>query len=687
LIEKYLKPMKIASFDVFDTVLLRVVGDPKAIFLLLGKKLVRQALVACSPEVFAYNRIKAELRAFKNIGEKYSLHSIYSELATALQLTPKHLEKIMQLELDLESKLLCPVPVAREIIKTARDNGDLVAFISDMYLSSEFIQEQLIRHSFWNEGDVLYVSNEYGELKSTGRLFQELSIRVGISSDRISHWGNDLRVDVQGAKKAGIRAQHFQEGNLNRYEQILESYSYATEGLSSVMAGASKLVRLQLPAHNSHQMALRDVAAGVVAPILVGYVLWLLQQARQMDLKRLYFVSWDGQILLEIARRLIGKLDNIDCELRYIYGSRLSWNLPALVSLNEDQALQMLKRPSWLLDAISTLSLRNFWARVNIGPKEIEDSLFSMGFKKEDWEQTLSPKAQQALHPLLEDRKINDLIFQKATQQRKILMNYLNQEKLLDVIPQGVVDLGWFGSSYDSLHPILELKGATLDVGLFFGLRSRSQEHQSSSKKGYFFDEQLQTGFALALPELGIVPLEMFCTADHGKVVGFVEKNGQACPQFKEGRNQGAIAWGLPLVRDAVYNFTENLMLDIGMFNPYADVREASVEILNSFCLTPTEVEAVSWGDFPWEKGHSEKTDFLAEPYSCLHVAKSFLTVRLAAHQGVWTKGLIARSSQTIQKAIKGFLLYRSLLNVIKSKIRINSIFLYLIISSNCSDS
>jgi FMN phosphatase YigB (HAD superfamily) len=659
--------MQIASFDVFDTVITRIVGDPKAIFLILGKNLFKQSLLVCTPETFARARMKAESRAFKNISEKNTLQHIYSELAIALHLSDEQQKKIMQLELDLESKFLRPIPIARETIKAARERGNRIAFVSDMYLPSDFIQEQLVFHSFWQERDFLYVSNEYGKSKATGQLFQKLMEQEGILPDQISHWGNDLRVDVQGARKVGLKAQHFVEGNLNRYEQILESHSYATEGFSSSMAGASRLVRLQLSATSPSQEALRDVAAGVVAPTLVGYVLWILQQARQMGLKRLYFVSRDGQILLEIARRLIGKLD-IDCELRYIYGSRLSWNLPALDSLDADQACQFLNRSSWLLDTTSSLSLRDFWARVNIVPEEIEHSLSLAGFQKEDWERTLSPKEQQVMHSLLEDRKIYDLILQKSAQQHQVLINYLNQEKLLDTTPKGIVDLGWFGSSYDSLRPILESKNATLDVGLFFGLRSRSTIDRNTTKKGYFFDEASQTGFASALPGLGIVPLEMFCAADHATVVGFVENNGLACPLFRVKDNQKITDWGLTLVRDAVYNFTENLLLDKDFVNPYADVREASAQLLSSFWLSPTAFEALVWGDFPWEKGHSEKTVSLAEPYHWKDVIKSFLTTKLVSHQGIWIEGSISRSSPAIRRAIHGFRRFRQLLVAIKTK-------------------
>lgn len=542
--------MQSESFDVFNTVLTRIVGDPKTIFLLLGRQLVSQSLINTTPEAFAYARNRAESRACKNIGAKYTLDNIYIEMAVALRITDEQQEKIMQLELELESKLICPIPTIKESIQTARERGARVIFLSDTYLSNDFIRERLVQHGFWQEGDELYLSHEYGKPKPVGNLFRKLIPSEGVLLDRTSRWGNELSIDTQKAKKVELRAQHFRESNLNRYEQILENHSRATEGLSSAMAGASKLARLQIPVSNSKERALRDVAAGVVAPTFVSFALWILLQAKQMGLKRLYFVSRDGQILLEIARRLIGKL-GIDCELRYIYGSRLSWNLPAISSLSKKQALQMLKRSSWILEAKSDLSIQGFFARVSIAPQEIEDSLASAGFKKEDWEKVLNLSEQQALYPLLDDRKVKDLIFQKAAQKQQVLMKYLEQEEMLDSAPKGLVDLGWFGSSYDSLAAIVDTRGAPLNVGLFFGLRSNSQSNQSDCKKSYFFDERMQTGFKYALPELGVVPLEMFCSADHGTVIGFIEKEGHIQPVLERNAIKGLLT--------GVYHWLERL--------------------------------------------------------------------------------------------------------------------------------
>jgi hypothetical protein len=67
------KMNKLASFDVFDTVLTRVVGSPRTLFLLLGKRLAGLSIIDCTPETFTRARINAERYALKKSGEEVTL--------------------------------------------------------------------------------------------------------------------------------------------------------------------------------------------------------------------------------------------------------------------------------------------------------------------------------------------------------------------------------------------------------------------------------------------------------------------------------------------------------------------------------------------------------------------------------------------------------------------------------------
>jgi predicted HAD superfamily hydrolase len=65
--------------------------------------------------------------------------------------------------------------------------------------------------------------------------------------------------------------------------------------------------------------AYATLAADVVAPCYVAYVKWLLNDAQKRGIKRLYFLSRDGYILMKIAENM----EHDGIELRYLFLSLL----------------------------------------------------------------------------------------------------------------------------------------------------------------------------------------------------------------------------------------------------------------------------------------------------------------------------------------------------------------------------
>jgi FMN phosphatase YigB (HAD superfamily) len=307
------------SCDVFDTMLVRVVGAPSAVFLILGKRLAAGGLIRCSAEAFARARIEANRRARRNAGRGVGLGDIYHELQFSMDLSDAEREAIRAEELTLETELLRPVPGAADRLAEARAAGQAVAFLSDMYLDSAFLRGQLERHGLLAEGDGCYVSCEAGCGKEDGRAYRAMAEREGVPPGSVLHRGNDPRSDVAGARAAGVGAEPFLEGNLNRFEEALEAHTYATQGLSSVMAGAARLARLSVPASSAREAALRDVAASVGGPTLVSYMLWLLTRARRLGIRRLYFLAPDGHFLVRVVEALVRKL-GAECDARVIPG-------------------------------------------------------------------------------------------------------------------------------------------------------------------------------------------------------------------------------------------------------------------------------------------------------------------------------------------------------------------------------
>jgi predicted HAD superfamily hydrolase len=667
---------QIASFDVFDTVLTRAVGSPYMAFLLLGRRLHRLSLIPCTPEAFARARIDAQRRAARNAGgadSTVTLCHIYAELESMLGCTEAQCDQLIPLEYALEEELIRPVPGARQRIQAARARGQRVVFVSDMYLPAAFIQKQVAQHGLWGDGDSCYVSCEYAKSKATGALFREVLRREGIASTRVTHCGNDPRGDVRAAERIGLRVTPFLDANPNRYEQILESHAWATEGLSSVMAGASRRARLTVAATSAKHAALRDIAASVIAPTLVGYVLWILRRAQQLGVQRLYFMSRDGQILLEIARRLVRQLP-LSCELRYLYGSRRSWLLPAITSINEEQL-------SFLQSFSPSPTVRHLLSRLDIAPEDISDSLLSIGLAENSWSRHLCQSECQSLYRVLqEDKRLHQLILQRAAARRALMIRYLRQEGLPDLAAWAMVDVGWVGRLQNALGRILDSEAGTPPVGFYFGLRSNPPVTPSfGQQEAYFFNERRGVGFIDLLPRQGVpILLEVFCAGDHGQVIGFEKKGEEVCPILKEDLNPQLLDCGLPLIRETIYCFIENLLLDASLINVEADMRAATAEVLRTFWLRPAVMEARAFADFPCEIGFADDTSpvRLAACYRWKHVVPPLWPVPKLQHRlPMWPAGAYALTAPHVQVALKMSTLAsracRRLLRPVKRTIRI----------------
>ena len=111
-----------------------------------------------------------------------------------------------------------------------------------------------------------------------------------------------------------------------RYEKIMQAASARPGDLPGRFALASRAARAEVTVASGHEAMIRDVAAGVAAPALAAFAIWLLEESRRHGLRRLRFLSRDGQVLYELTRRLASAEGGAP-DLEYVYTSRLTWSL------------------------------------------------------------------------------------------------------------------------------------------------------------------------------------------------------------------------------------------------------------------------------------------------------------------------------------------------------------------------
>ena len=633
------------SFDVFDTVLTRVVSPPSEVFFLTGKYACSVLPDHCPPRQFAKVRRWAEDRATAWRGSEATLRDIYVEVQSSLQLTDAQAHEVKEAELAVEDSVLYAVPEACARIQALREEGKSIVFVSDMYLPAHRIRSWLVERGIWKTEDHLFVSHQFGSTKHNGALFR--AVRRKLSDSRILvHVGNNREADVQGAEAAGISSRHATASNPNRYEQILESYTEETAGMSGRMAGASRYARLHTRTESAHEEALRDVTAGVMAPTLVGFVAWLLTVARKEGLDRLHFTSRDGYHLLPIARRLAPLMD-VDCEFNYLYVSRA-----AVATANPDP--EKIER-AW--EHNERAGGEELLARMGLKMGDIERHISSEREKEKIINKPISDSGKRILKKCL--RKIGGK--EVTSKNRNIFCKYVTSNGLGDKFESGIVDVGWKGTVHEFMNDVM-LEEKVLEkpgYGIFWGL-GRDQKDYVSSRVAYFFDKYRRIGYKNTLPGRTICTvMEMFCTADHGTVTGYTEENGRVVPVLEPKWSERMEAWGLPVVEETLSTFLDGLT-DEEEFDSYeADVRDPVAELLRTFWMDPTRKEAEAWGTFPSELGQGEGwVQPLAEPYEEWTALFKFVRYgREAAddlkHENAWLAGALMRSTPVVRWGIR----------------------------------
>lgn len=642
----------VASYDVFETLLVRDIGESSSAFLLLGRRLHRRKLVTVEPAAFALARRAAEQRArHRRPGRDTTLARIHEELADALGVPAATSALLQEEELALERELLHVHPGGAELVWADRAAGRRIVFMSDTYLPEAFLRELLDEHGLRQEGDGLYVSSACdGRNKRTGELFTHVVQAEQVEPRHMRHVGNHHIADVQQARAAGLRARHLPAGELTRYERRLEQEAVATSGSSSVLAGASRRARLAIRAADTTQAAIRDVAAGVAAPTLVAFTLWVLQRAERDGVQRLYFLAREGQVLSELAQRLAPAIGS-ELELRYLQVSRQSVNVAAMDEISETDL-------GWVLTNVETNTARTLLERLAIDGDAVAADLARLGLVPLGLDAVPTEPQRGALIDALVHGPLRAHLELAVELRRELATRYLAQEGLSDDVSVGLVDTTGAGSQVWALDRLRRAAGRAAPTSYLIYRKpahGRLREVGEELRLHAWFEDQTR-GIGLGLPPGRAELLELFAVADHGTVRGYRELDGRVEPVLAGYDLAAREAWGLGTLRSTLGCVVEHLRLDPELIDPAADLRGAVAGVLEQLWETPSPAEATAWGAFPFEGSSGEElvTAPLAPAYTTSDVLQAVRhgAVRDAAWFS-WRAAAEARSPRPVRGALR----------------------------------
>ena len=559
--------MKLASFDIFDTALIRRCGKPENIFYLMAERLYPNDKVAQDGFVEWRKRCPGELqRQIK--GREVMLEEIYERLQitdyrsqiitpSALQARPPKTwgqylsSELVEMEKGIEAENLMVNPAVKVLIDRYRNEGWQIAFISDMYLDSQFLREVLRREGCCCDGDLIYVSCECGVRKDLGTMYD--FVRQELNPTEWKHWGDNRRSDVKMAKEKGVDATWVDT-------------TYTDAECGDVLGGYQRAVRIALGDNPFVRMA-----ADFVAPAYIPYILWLICQrsidishgthgihgnylfkyldslsccarsrstddtdfdplrfarppkpggqyeGQQGSVRKLYFLSRDSYVLMKGVEQLFEYFP--DVELHYLFLSRRSLFLPYLAcDVSAEQMLSVMDKKT-------------------IYGKKVDGLLAMLATNRDELRQWNIEFDYSKIRNRADEADFLDKIFnggyvsvlrERAIEAKELLVKYFEQEGLLSGDSCDMVDVGWLGTSRLMVNKILDSVGAQRVRFFYYGVRGDVFGEECGEYATYFQAGELTTA-ATALIE------NYFSASPYPTTMGYAESSESVIPLSPNG--------------------------------------------------------------------------------------------------------------------------------------------------------
>ena len=493
----------IISFDIFDTLILRNIFQPTDIFRILAKFAKDEFDI----DDFFQKRVEGEKKARDKVkNSEADFQEIYDEVE---KLCGCNIEKIKQMELQLEMEFSVINPYMMEIWKYASEQKKTIIFISDMYLSSDFIKKLLKKNGYKVEH--LYVSNEYRKNKGSKELYELVGQELNCKKTNWLHIGDNEYSDYKQAKEFGINAYHYK--NVSTYY----------EGTKELSISESVLIGIQ---NNYLYNGIQEnywnkFGAKNAFPIYFGFAKWLYDLTKEED--NLFFLARDGYIIKKIYD-MFCKMDENTIFTNYIYVSRKVLQLPLLGTMPElDKVIRQLTDRTELDGEIT---LRETLYKVGIRDMDkAEKYMNAFGFLNLD--EIVSPEKLYMAQNLIV--KLSGEVRKYFSHKIKLLERYFEQEKVNCWNKLNVMDVGWKGSSQEVIEKIL---GKDV-IGYYFGTADTLSRNKFCTMYGWIFDDWNPTTVASEVYRY-INMYELLFSAPHGSTIDYKEENEKIIPVLND---------------------------------------------------------------------------------------------------------------------------------------------------------
>jgi FMN phosphatase YigB (HAD superfamily) len=596
----------VVTCDVFDTALLRRLARPEDVLLALGLRAAAAGLFTGPPEAFREYRLQAERQARAaaeaaghdevRIAEVYACFQACGLLPNGVT-DEAAAAALAALELATE-RAVCTANLLLRAVLAARAPGQRLVFVSDTMLPGAAVATLLQDAGYGADCEVI-TSADTRRSKHTGKLFAHVLERLGCAPGAVVHLGDNPHSDVARPRTQGIAAIHLPQPPRPPEPSALAAAAALTRLAHSYCRSAAE--------HSQRRSAAATPAADPGAPalhpyatlLLLGFTRFVLAEAQRQGIRRIYFLARDGYLPWRIAQRMAPSLQaaglGSDVELTYLHVSRRAIGLPAqaadLDALAEDVSQGAHYRP--LAEALAFLGLDAAETAALIRDRGLDPER-PVGHATARAEvAALFAACREPIRARLAERRVTALA-------------YLGQQGFLEPGPRLVVDVGWRGSTQESLArltglPASDIRGAY--VGLF--PQHLRPAVNPANATGYLFN----FGHPRPLLELvleGYVLFELFFSSPEATVLHYAMRDGAPVPVLDAEAEPGASIRRRAIAALEADCLAECAALDGILGGAWPEVDPASALFdLQGLLAAPTAAEVAALNAIPFIGGLS----------------------------------------------------------------------------------
>lgn len=602
-IKEIIDKAEIVSFDIFDTLIKRMIKRPCDVFDLVEKKYNLTNFDKLYN--FKTNRIKAEKKCRLSYdNEEIVFEDIYKHFSSSY--TYEQLSSLRQIEENIEKDICRFNYQIRDIFEYCEKKKKTIIITSDMYLDEKTIKEILKKNNI--KYYKLYLSSSIGKTKNSGSLFKFIIKDLGIKPKELVHIGDNKKSDFFVPKRLGIKSILW--SNNNRITE--KSRGNITEDIIDSFLNNTKI---------DSSNTFSSIGFDYFGPLLLCFSKWLLSELKQNKIDRVFFLSRDGYIMKR-AFDIINK-ENIKSD--YFYASRRAVIVPSLkeyadiydvfscMHLSEDIKMKSLLKKIGLDDLLNNQSTID---SLNI-EIEKEEKLSNILNKKQYIE------IFQKLYPLIIDNSIKEY---------KSFINYKNIHNFTGNV--AIVDIGWFGNIQ---HALEKLKLDTRIRGYYMGIEPRKNYQNTQKMSGFIFETNRNYDYFLMEHNFNSI-FEMLFLGRHGSVKRYNSNEGYGV-EFYEYEYEGLKEKNNIInLQDSAIEFVKEFYKS-GLIEYLVDDLSISFERLANIFLNPSLNIAKQFGDMVFL---DDEKMYIAKPKRGIY----YLNPKKLIHdykRSIWRIGFLKR--------------------------------------------